>query len=86
MTKSATITIRIEPHLKEDVERIFHRQGLTTTQVITMLYKQIKHKKKSLSSLYLPNRTTTRAIKEARAGKGIVKCTDASDLFKQLDL
>lgn len=85
MSKTAYIRVRIEPELKADVEEIFGDLGLTPTQVITMLYKQIKRKRELPLDLHLPNRETARAIKEARKGKGVVFSKSVDDLLKDLD-
>lgn len=41
MSKSAYIRARIEPELKSEAEAIFKELGVTATQVITMLYRQV---------------------------------------------
>ncbi|STY78981.1 RelB antitoxin [Legionella wadsworthii] len=41
MSKSAYIRARIEPDLKIEAEAIFQKLGVTATQVITMLYRQV---------------------------------------------
>lgn len=41
MSKSAYIRARIEPELKIEAEAIFKELGVTATQVITMLYRQV---------------------------------------------
>lgn len=41
MSKSAYIRARIEPDLKIQAEAIFQELGVTATQVITMLYRQV---------------------------------------------
>lgn len=41
MSKSAYIRARIEPELKIEAEAIFKEIGVTATQVITMLYRQV---------------------------------------------
>lgn len=41
MSKSAYIRARIEPDLKLKAEAIFQELGVTATQVITMLYRQV---------------------------------------------
>lgn len=41
MSKSAYIRARIEPDLKIKAEAIFQELGVTATQVITMLYRQV---------------------------------------------
>ena len=42
MTKTAVISARIDPHLKHSAEQIFKELGLTTTQAITLFYKQVQ--------------------------------------------
>lgn len=42
MAKTATIRARIEPELKSEVENIFKKLGVSTTEVISMLYSQVK--------------------------------------------
>jgi hypothetical protein len=39
MSKTATIRARIEPNLKEDVEKLFKKMGLTTTEAINLFYR-----------------------------------------------
>jgi|GEM_PF-2292516 len=43
--KTAAINARIAPELKDDVESILSRLGMTTTQAITMYFEQIKMKR-----------------------------------------
>jgi len=45
MSKTATIRARIEPELKSEVENIFKKLGVSTTEVISMLYSQVRLKK-----------------------------------------
>jgi len=82
--KSDFVRARIEPKLKADVHSVFHKLGVTPTQVINMLYKRIKHEHRIPFELSLPNAQTTKAIKEARKRKGIVENKNAEDMFKKL--
>lgn len=41
MAKTAVITTRIEPELKEEVETVLNNLGLTTSQAITLYFQQI---------------------------------------------
>lgn len=84
MNKTAFIRARIEPDLKTEVEAIFRELGLTTTQAITMFYKQIQRKHELPLDLHVPNRATARAIREARKGRGTVTCKNVDDLFDNL--
>ena len=86
MSKTAFVRARIEPELKEDVEKVFEKLGVTTTQVITMLYKQIKRSHRIPLDMSVPNAQTARAIKAARKRKGVVECKDEKELFKNLGL
>jgi len=36
------IHARMEPELKQDVESIFRALGMTTTEAVTLFYKQVK--------------------------------------------
>lgn len=42
MSKTATIRARVEPSLKDRVEKIFEKLGLNTTQAINLFYKQVE--------------------------------------------
>ncbi len=42
MNKTTTIRARIEPSLKNEVERILSHLGLTVSETIHMFYRQIK--------------------------------------------
>lgn len=86
MSKSAYIRARIEPELKTEAEAIFSEFGMTASQVITMLYKQVSRKHEIPFDLNLPNKKTAKAIDEARKGKGVVACKNADDLFNKLGI
>ncbi len=85
-TKSEYIRARVEPKLKYEVESLFNSWGITTTQAITLFYKQIQSIHGLPFEFAKPNRETERAIKEAKQGKGLVKCKNEQDLFKQLGM
>ncbi|MGR3318775.1 MAG: type II toxin-antitoxin system RelB/DinJ family antitoxin [Candidatus Anammoxibacter sp.] len=70
MSKTAMIRARIEPELKDDVEYVFEMLGLNATEVITMLYKQIKLRQGIPFDIKIPNVVTREAIKDAGTGKG----------------
>lgn len=86
MHKTEFVRARIEPQLKNEAHAIFKELGVTPTQVITMLYKQVQLKHALPFDLSLPNAETARAIKEARQRKGVVICKDAQDMFKKLGI
>jgi len=59
--KTAAINARISPALKEDVESILSRLGMTTTQAITMYFEQIKMQRGLPFSVTLINENASQA-------------------------
>ncbi len=65
MPKTAMIRARIEPKLKDDVEYIFKKLGIATTEAISLFYNQIKLRRGIPFEINVPNETTRKAIKSA---------------------
>ena len=86
MAKTAVITTRIEPGLKEDVNAIFKQLGLSATEAVTLFYKMVKRKNGLPFETEIPNQETLQAIKEIEEGKDLVICKDADDLFRKLEI
>jgi len=84
MSKTAVIRARVEPELKEQAETIFERLGVSTTQAIGMFYKQVILRRGLPFDVAIPNATTRRTFEAADAGRDVVLCRDADDLFKKL--
>lgn len=66
--KTAAINARIAPDLKDDVESILARLGVSTTQAITMYFEQIRMNRGLPFEVKIPNDETLKAMKEAEAG------------------
>ena len=86
MSKTSTIRARIEPALKNKAENIFRRLGLTTTQAITLFYKQVELRKGLPFDIAIPNETTRQTFDETDAGRNLIVCDDADDMFKKLGI
>ena len=86
MSKSAYVRARIEPELKLGAEAIFNEFGVTATQVITMLYKQVLRKHEIPLDLSLPNKETAKSIEETRKGEGLKSYKNIDDMFDKLDI
>lgn len=69
MGKTSTIRARIEPDLKNKAEKIFKQLGLTTTQAITLFYKQIELKKGLPFDVAIPNKNTCKTFSDTDAGR-----------------
>ena len=86
MNKSAMIRARVDPALKEDVERILSQLGLTTTQAITLFYQQVKWYRGLPFEVRIPNQTTLDTFENTDKGENIVHCESAEDMFERLGI
>jgi DNA-damage-inducible protein J len=86
MGKTSSIRARIEPNLKGKAEHIFQQLGLTTTQAITLFYKQVELKKGLPFDVAIPNKITRKTFSDTDAGRDLIICSDIDDMFKQLGI
>jgi len=86
MSKSATVRARLEPGLKEKAEDILKRIGLSTTQAITIFYRQIELNNGMPFDLVIPTQVTRRTLENTDSGKELILCEDAEDMFKKLGI
>jgi DNA-damage-inducible protein J len=86
MTKAAVISARIDPELKRNTEQIFQELGLTTTQAITLFYKQVELQHGLPFAVKLPNEETQQALAEAKARYNLKSFDDTDTLFEDLDI
>ena len=86
MSKEATVRARIEPDLKKRVETMFEKLGLSTTEAITLFYRQVDLRKGLPFDVVIPNETTRRTTDDTDAGRNLILCKDADDMFKKLGI
>jgi DNA-damage-inducible protein J len=86
MIKTATVRARIQPALKVQAENVFHRLGLNPTQAITIFYRQVELRGGLPFDLVVPTSTTRRTFESTDAGRDLVICKDAQDMFDKLGL
>jgi len=86
MGKTSTVRARIEPDLKGKAEYIFQQLGLTTTQAITLFYKQVELKQGLPFDVAIPNEITRKTFSDTDAGCDLVICSDGDDMFKKLGI
>ena len=86
MAKTQTISARIDPELKSNAEGIFNNLGLTTSQAITLFYRQVE-----LTAglpfpvkLPVPNEETMQAIQDASSGTNLSGPASVDDMFNEL--
>ena len=86
MSKTSTVRARIQPDLKNRAEQIFQQLGLTTTQAITLFYKQVELQKGLPFSVSIVNETTLKTFEDTDVGRNLVICEDIDDMFRKLDI
>lgn len=86
MSRTTMIRARVEPSLKEEVERILHRLGLTASEVIHLLYRQIKLRRGLPFNVCLPNRLTLKTLADSRRGKKVRHFASKEELYDDLGL
>ena len=86
MTKTSTVRARVEPVLKHRAEAIFNVLGLNSTQAITLFYRQVELRGGLPFDVALPTETTRRVFEATDAGRDLVECRDAEDMFARLGI
>ena len=86
MSKTSTIRARIEPGLKTEVEDILSHLGLTVSETIHLLYRQIKLQRGLPFDVRMPNEVTARTLRASKAGKGVKRFTTKRELYADLGL
>jgi len=86
MPKTAVISARIDPELKQGAEKVFQELGLTATQAITLFYKQVELGRGLPFAVRVPNEVTVGALKQARTRQGIESFNTLDDLFDDLGI
>jgi DNA-damage-inducible protein J len=71
MIKTATIRARVEPALKNEVEEILSALGLTASEAIHILYRQIKLQRGLPFDVRIPNELTARVLRASKAGRNV---------------
>jgi len=86
MGKTTTIRARIEPALKCEVDSILTELGLTASETIHLLYRQIRLRQGLPFDVRLPNELTARTLKLSRSGKGVKHFSSKKTLYADLGL
>ena len=85
MSKTATVTVRLDPKVKREALKALEKLGITTSQAVTMYFNQISAEKGLPFRPHIPNAETERVMEEARAGKNLHSAKDIDDLVAQLE-
>jgi DNA-damage-inducible protein J len=86
MSKTATIRARIEPDLKNEVETILSQLGLTASETIHLLYRQIRLRQALPFEVAIPNELTSKVLRASHAGKNLKHFRSKKDVYADLGL
>lgn len=86
MIKSAVVSARIDPELKTNAEHVFKALGLTTTQAITLFFKQVELSQGLPFEVRIPNEVTAQALESARVREDVESYNTLDDLCEDLGI
>jgi DNA-damage-inducible protein J len=70
MFNTQTLTIQIDPTLKQNAEMVFKKLGLSASQAVNLFYQQVQLRQSlPFESKEIPNETTIKALNDAEAGE-----------------
>ena len=85
MAKTAVISARIDPELKQKAEQIFRELGLTASQAIVLFYRQVDLQRGLPFSIRIPNAVTRQALEDARLRRDLESFDSVEALFEDLE-
>jgi len=85
MAKTAMIRARTDEDLKEQVEGIFHKLGMTATEAINLFYRQVQINKGLPFAVRLPNAETRRTLEKSARGEDVKSFKNIDEMFKDLE-
>ena len=86
MTKTTAITVRLDPQLKKDAQAILTELGLTTTQAVSLFFKQISLNKGLPFAVEIPNEQTIQAIEDGLNRRNLKTFENAEAALNYLGL
>ena len=85
MAKTEMIRARVEPELKREAEELFSSLGLSTTEAITLFYKQVTLHQGLPFAVRIPNEETVEALEQARNRDGLTEYGSLEELRASVD-
>ena len=79
------IRARVEPELKRQAEEYFSALGMSTTEAITLFYKQVTVHRGLPFAVRIPNDETIEALRQARDREDLNEYSSLEDLKAELD-
>lgn len=84
MAKKATINVKTDESLKKQVDKIFKKIGLTSSDAINIFYHQVKFAKGLPFPVLIPNRLTAKTMTEVENAENINKYENLDAFFQKM--
>lgn len=85
MSQTAVIHARIDPATKAATERILETIGLTPTEAVRLLYRQIAMRGEFPVELRVPNAATAEVLAKVDRGEDVETFDNVEDLYASWD-
>lgn len=85
MSQTAVIHARIDPDTKAATEKVLEALGMTPTEAIRLLYRQIAMRGEFPVELRIPNVETAAALSKADNGEDVETFDNTADLYASWD-
>ena len=85
MAKTATIQTRVDPEIKRNAQKILNTLNISMSEAISMYLAQIALNKGIPFEIKIPNKLTSKTLKNSENGKGLHKVSNTNELFQELD-
>ena len=79
------IRARIQPDLKAKAEAMLDKLGLSPSTAINLFYRQIVAHRGLPFEVKLPNTKTKKSMRDAQAGRGLIRARTVDELVETLD-
>ena len=86
MAKTTTISARIDPNIKKRAEQVFRELGLSSSQAITLFYKQVELQQGLPFIVKIPNDLTAETLETAISLITLESFNTVDDLFEDLGI
>jgi len=86
MTKTTAITVRLDPQVKKDAQAVLKELGLTTTQAVSLFFKQVSLNKGLPFAVEIPNEETIQAIEDGLNRRNVKAFKNAEAALDYLGL
>ena len=80
--KTAVVHARIEPQTKRNAEGILHNLGITPTEAIRILYRQICIRGGLPFPVEIPNERTSTTLTKSRRGEDVETFDSLDEMFE----